>query len=324
MDDIYNKPLKYKEICDIMNEPISTSGSKGRQLQLAKWQQFYDIDKIGTKYYIKKKYSTEELNLIECSGKYASYIADKLLYYFDLMQRTELTISYYDIYEITNMVNINYHVGKNNIYTDRTKEIIKFDTIEDNILELSKDDIIFSSLNSFFEISNKLLKQNVDNAIKSMAQKGLITYNESFILYKKPIKQGDIYVSQPKHICNVDEISTMLDIKNESLNRLGLSKKQLYFAPRIIKKEYHDYILDKVKETFGYDYYTNAIHFIVGKKSVKHELKFHKSNKINKNIQTQMLESKEISKKITAYLNKQFVKEYIDNLGGKNEHQTIM
>ena len=183
-----------------MNEPISTSGSKGRQLQLAKWQQFYDIDKIGTKYYIKKKYSTEELNLIECSGKYASYIADKLLYYFDLMQRTELTISYYDIYEITNMVNMNYHIGKNNIYTDRNKEIIKFDTIEDNILELTKDDIIFSSLNSFFEISNKLLKQNVDNAIKSMAQKGLITYNESFILYKKPIKQGDIYISQPKHI----------------------------------------------------------------------------------------------------------------------------
>ena len=53
-DDYYNTPLKYKEICEIMNESLAT-GSKGRQLQLAKWQQFYDIDKIVTKYYIKKK-----------------------------------------------------------------------------------------------------------------------------------------------------------------------------------------------------------------------------------------------------------------------------
>lgn len=310
-DNIYNKPLKYKEICEIMNEPASTSGAKGRQLQLTKWQQFYDIDKIGTKYYIKKKYSEEELQLIEHSGKYASYIADKLLYYFDLIQETESTISYYDIYEITNMVNTNYHVGKNNMYTDRDKEIIKFDTIEDNILELTKEDIIFSSLNSFFETSNKLLRQNVDNAVKSMAQKGLIVYNESFILYKKPIKCGDIYIPQSKHICNPDEISIMLDIKNEALNRLGISKKQLYFAPRQIKKEYHNYILTRIKELFGYDYYTNAIHFIIGKKSVEHELKFHKSNKINQNVQNQMLESKEINKKITAYLNEQFVNEYI-------------
>lgn len=310
-DNIYNKPLKYKEICEIMNEPVSNSGSKGRQLQLAKWKQFYDIDKIGTKYYIKKKYSEEELQLIEHSGKYASYIADKLLYYFDLIQETEATISYYDIYEITNMVNTNYHIGKNNMYTNRDKELIKFDTIEDNILELTKEDIIFSSLNSFFETSNKLLKQNVDNAVKSMAQKGLIVYNESFILYKKPIKCGDIYIPQPKHICNADEISIMLDIKNEALNRLGLSKRQLYFAPRQIKKEYHNYVLDRIKELFGYDYYTNAIHFIIGKKSVEYELKFHKNNKINQSVQTQMLESKEMNKKITSYLNQQFVEEYI-------------
>ena len=309
-DNYYNTPLKYKEICEIMNEPLAT-GSKGRQLQLTKWQQFYDIDKIGTKYYIKKKYSEEELQLIEHSGKYTSYITDKLLYYFNLIQETEATISYYDIYEITNMVNNTYHEGKNNMYTDREKELVKFDAVEDNILALTQEDIIYSSLSSFFETSSKLLKQNIDNAVKSMEQKGLIVSNKSFILYKKPIKCGKVSIPQPKHICNADEISIMLDIKNEALRSVGLTKKQLYFAHPSVKKEYHNYIRTKIKELFGYDYYTNAIHFIIGKKSVEHELKFHKSNKINRNVQTQMLESKEMNKKITSYLNKQFVNEYI-------------
>lgn len=55
-----NEPLSYKEVCAEMNDVLKTGG-KNRKLQLEKWQQNYDIEKVGMKYIIKRKYKTEEI-----------------------------------------------------------------------------------------------------------------------------------------------------------------------------------------------------------------------------------------------------------------------
>lgn len=315
---IYNQPLKYNDICNIFNDAPVTTGSKGRQLQLRKWQQYYDIEKIGMYYFIKKKYDDTELDLIENSGKYTSYITDRLLNYLTNVKQNEVTLSFYDIYELTTMVNDKYHKGKNNLHNhEKNAEVGKFNVEIGNYLksELGTDNekIISTSLYTFFKVSNKLLRQNVYNALKSMASKGLIIYHDSFILYKKPVsgKNGDLIYSPP-HICSNEEISKILDFKSESLRHVGLSSpKELYCSSINIQNQYYDYLLGLIKKEFGYDSYTNAVKLILGSKAIEHELKFNKSNKLNQNTQNQMIENKEMGQKILRYLCQQFVDEYI-------------
>lgn len=314
----YNVPLKYKEICEMFNDEIVTSGSKGRSLQLRKWQQYYDIEKIGMYYYIKKKYDDTELDLIENSGKYTSYITDRMLDYLSCVKDKEITLSFYDIYEMTTMVNPNYHKGKNNLHTqDHDKEVQKFHlnigNYMQNELGASNDKVISASLYTFFKVSNKLLRQNVYNALKSMQRKGLIIFHDSFILYKKPEKlpNGEI-VYYPPHICTNAEISRMLDLKAESLSYVGLnSPRELYCAGIDIQNRYYDYLLSKIRSEFGYDSYTNAVRIILGNKAIEHEMRFNKSNRLNENVQKQMIENKEMSQKIVNYLTNQFVGEYV-------------
>lgn len=319
----YNTPLKYSEICAVFNDTPVTTGSKGRSLQLRKWQQYYDIEKIGMYYYIKRKYNDTELDLIENSGKYTSYITDRLLEYLSCVKDKEITLSFYDIYELTTMVNDKYHKGKNNLHSlKKDEEVQKFHidlgTEMQNELNIDNSRLISVSLYTFFKVSNKLLRQNVYNALNSMYKKGLIIYHDSFIFYKKPVKldNGEIIYSPP-HICSNEEVSKMLDFKAESLRHVGLtSYKELYCASIDVQNKYYEYLLGKIKSTYGYDSYTNAVKLILGNKAIKHELKFNKSNKLNKNIQNQMIENKEMSQKIFKYLCQQFVDEYVcyDNL----------
>ena len=314
----YNVPLKYKEICEMFNDEIVTSGSKGRSLQLRKWQQYYDIEKIGMYYYIKKKYDDTELDLIENSGKYTTYITDRLLDYLSCVKDKEITLSFYDIYEMTTMVNDKYHKGKNNLHTqDKDREVQKFHVdlgIDvQNELGLSNERMISVGLYTFFKVSNKLLRQNVYNALKSMQKKGLIIFHDSVILYKKPVKSasGEMVYSAP-HICTNEEISKILDFKSESLRYAGLSNpRELYCAGIEVQNKYYEHLLGLIKAHFGYDSYTNAVRLILGNKAIEHEVRFNKSNKLNENVQNQMIENKEMSQKIVNYLTNQFVGEYI-------------
>lgn len=316
----FNKPLKYAEICALFNDTPVNTGSKGRTLQLRKWQQYYDIEKIGMHYFIKKKYDSTELDLIENSGKYTSYITDRLLDYLSYVKQKEITLSFYDIYEITTMVNDKYHKGKNNLHSkNRDSEIKKFDlnvgTFIQNELGVGNERIISASLYTFFKVSNKLLRQNVYNALKSMSRKGLIIFHDSFILYKKPVKSasGEM-VYYPPHICTNAEIGKMLDFKSESLRFVGLSNpKELYCSSIDTQNKYYEHLLDRIKQEFGYDSYTNAVKLILGNKAIQHELKFNKSARLNENTQKQMLENKEMGQKIVNYLTNQFVNEYVKN-----------
>ena len=316
---IYNEPLKYKEICDIFNDTPVNTGSKGRALQLRKWQQYYDIEKIGMYYFIKKKYDDTELDLIENSGKYTSYITDRLLEYLSCVRDKEVTLSFYDIYELTTMVNERYHKGKNNLHTqDHDKEVQKFHINIGNYVqnELSADNekMISVGLYTFFKVSNKLLRQNVYNALKSMQRKGLLIYHDSFILYKKPLKStnGEM-IYYPPHICTNAEIGKILDFKAESLRYAGLgSPKELYCAGIEIQNRYYNHLLYLIKREFGYDSYTNAVRMILGHKAIEHELVYNKSDKLNENVKMQMIENKEMRQKIVNYLTNQFVNEYIE------------
>ena len=308
---IYNKPMKYKEICELMGEePIKNSGSQKNQ-QIRKWRQFYEIEKDGMYFTIKRKYKDNELDLIEHEGKYTSYIKDTLIKYLMSLGVYETVLSYYDIYEITQMVNETYHKAKNNMYRNtKYVEIDKFKTTQ-NPMERQ---YIESMLNVFFLRSGRILKQNINNALDIMQKESLIIYDKTFLLYKNPIQHvndsGEVwYENQPRHICTEKEKSIMIDFKNESLKIVGLRTLQdLVFCSWETKEVYNNNMLCLVQDNFGYDYYGDGVHLILGEKALARELKY-LSTKINDNVQNQL--SNNLKKDINKYLLCQMNTEYI-------------
>lgn len=307
----YNQPMKYKEICEMMGEePIKNSGSLKNQ-QIRKWRQFYEIEKDGMFFTIKRKYKENELDLIEHEGKYTSYIKDTLIKYLMSLGTHEVVLSYYDIYEITQMVNKTYHTAKNNMYRNsKHVEINKFKTTQNPM----EHQYIESMLNVFFLRSGRLLKQNINNALDIMQKESLIIYDKTFFLYKNPIQHTDDdgnvwYETQPKHICNKKEKSMMIDFKNESLKFVELRTLQdLVFCSWATKEKYNEHMLSLVQENLGYDYYGDGVHLILGEKALERELKY-LSNKINTNVQNQL--SNNLQNDINKYLLLQMNTEYI-------------
>lgn len=74
-----NELLSYKEICEEMNESI-LSGGRSRKNQLEKWQKNYEIEKIKTKYIIKREFEEYEKEYIN------SFIKSKRLKLFNLYE----------------------------------------------------------------------------------------------------------------------------------------------------------------------------------------------------------------------------------------------
>jgi len=63
MDIEYNRPYKYKQMCELMNCQIMTS-TNSRKAQLSQWRQYYNIEKNGTFYIIRQKYNNNEIKTL--------------------------------------------------------------------------------------------------------------------------------------------------------------------------------------------------------------------------------------------------------------------
>lgn len=56
---IFNKPIKYREICEMMGDK-EKKGGKDRKYQLIQWQKKYEIEKNKTWYIIKRELTLDE------------------------------------------------------------------------------------------------------------------------------------------------------------------------------------------------------------------------------------------------------------------------
>jgi hypothetical protein len=271
----------------------------------------YEITQNGRNYEIVRKYTPEEIKQIDTISKYSDYIKDSLIYYLSLVDNYTETITYYDIYEITKMVNAKYHKGKSNLNQGKFfYETVKFTAPSNDMLEINSNDIILSDLFNFFSISKNLLKRNVLNAVESMKKKGLIDYYETFVLYKEVIING--VSTTVKYECNEKDKTKIMDIKALGRELVGVSSPQaVHYLSREKRDEYYRFELDKIEEEFGYTAYTDAIHFMLSKEALRIELKYNKSLQINTNVQNQLLDSAEMHKYIRQALNEQFINEYI-------------
>lgn len=112
--------------------------------------------------------------------------------------------------------------------------------------------------------------------------------------------------------CSKQLAGQILDWENEALSLVGYKTK--WFGRDTKSKTTFDNYLKQKLSQIGYDYYTDAVDLTLATESIKKEAyKLDCKNALNQNVQTKLLESKEMDNIIKS-LNKQFIKEYIDIL----------
>lgn len=298
--------MKLKDLCERYNVPYDSAHTK---LCLSKLSKLCEFTKNGRDYTIIREY-TEEEKFALSNAKFSEYITDLLIKQLSLTAKNVYT--YIELYENMGMVNSFYKSARANIYSkDEYKAFYEVNKFSYDFSQFDADNgmteynIVESNLRKFFFTSNKLLKEIVRNSLNSMQKRRLIYWKPTYRLYKKRQDSPPI-----QHDCTTEEAGQILDWENEALTIVGY-KSKWFGNDEKANNTFHDYVNSKIKENFGYDYYGDAIDFTLAIESIQKEAyKIDCRRLLNQNVQTKLLESKEMDNIIRS-LNKQFIQEYI-------------
>lgn len=305
-DLVLNKAYKYSELCSFFGEEEKTGST--RYSQINRWRQYYDLEKVGSKYLVLKKYDKDELKLIEKHGKFTSYISNLLVQYLAQQEANEITLTYREIFEMLWMVNDKYYpakYGQRNIENEITYNVNPMDK------PINSDKMVSTNISMFFNISGRILKGIVNDALTSMEKRSLIVANKSFRLFRK-VYDADKQTSYiESHDCTKDEISEILDFQAQAMKLVGIKNlSQIFYLDGHKRQIYVNYLQEKIQQRFGYDTYAKSWHLILGKNALQQEQKALSKNQLNTNVANRLLTSKEM-KLISTTINEQMVEEYI-------------
>lgn len=258
---IYNKPLKYKDICEQMNDDVLPSKSTNRKYQLKRWESNYEIEKVGTYYFIKRELTDEEKYIKANENSFKEIIERLLMWYLNESEDYIVYLSYDDLFGILKMVNNSYHqarihkldeVDNFNIKDIKTKEET----------EIDGKNIVYRYLSIFFDSSEKIMKDSLNYVFKDMVNRNMILLNSGFKLYTK--KRIEIngkykYVWDTK-ICTPSENSEIMTIQNSVLKEYGMTKNtQYYTVDKKTQNEIREKMINKVSEKFNCDSYAKVL-----------------------------------------------------------------
>ena len=299
----FNTEYTYDEMCELMNEPPQ-HGGKQRNNQLAKWRQFYDIDKVGKNYVLLRKYTKDELKLTENHGKFTTYISNLMVQYLATQEQSEVCMTYREILEMLWMVNKDYFPTK---YGQKNVELTyNLNPIDGN------QQVLANNVSMFFSISGRILKQIVNDSLASMEKRSLLIANKSFRLFRREQNADTKEIITVSHECTPQEVSEILDFQSQAMKIVGIkSLSQLMYLSQQKRQTYFNYVNDRVYERFGYDRYAKSWRLILGQKALQAEYyEVLSKDKLNANVQDKLLTSKEM-KLLSTTINEQMVENYI-------------
>lgn len=289
-----NEKLTYKELCLELKEN-ELQGGRQRTTQLKKLSQSYEIEKIDKKYIIKREYTKEEKIMLDNNGKFTIYIKELLLNRIkNQNNKTQISMSYREIFEGLAMVNENYYKAKYNefnIYLDQILDEYKimktYNTFDD-----TGTDIIEHNMRLYFYKSGKLLREIIGNSLKSMQKNDLIIYSRTFLLIKKV--DGIVH----KKYTSPEEDSKILGIID--IVKSEFNDTPIFYLSYCDRTKYYDRINEEVKRIFNYDFCFDAVRIILSVSAIQRDLLKAKEiilnkQKLNKNVQNKFTNSKEMN-----------------------------
>lgn len=289
-----NKELSYKEVCQQLGD-IEINSGKGRKLQLERWQEQYNIEKISRgKYIIHGQLSKEESQSIKDRKNYANFLQATLLQFLSESEYSTSVYTYRDIREHLMMVNPNYFPVK---YYQKELNLKVSHKYTEELTEALKK-IWFDNADSHDEYAIKA-------ALRKLSDRHLISIKETHVFYKHIKLPNGTTVSSKPELATDEQEAQFLQVGIEYLNKVGCKNVgELYSKGRIIQQSYYRALVDYIK-TLGYDRYARA--FVITRASelnrfvkflapefnemqVNRYLKSKRFNSIPKAINEQMIE----------------------------------
>lgn len=296
---IFNEPLKYKQLSELMNEEPA-QGGRNRTLQLNRWKQYYEIEKIdNNKYIIKREYGDLEKKIIEKNGKFTTYIQNLIVYKLineNKQNNYEVRFSYRELLEFLCLVNpMFYQLKRQNDENaidiqEYAESVIDRITISDK-----KRESVYDNIDLFLDYTETLLKRLVKDSLKSMEQRKLIISSKSFRLYRRRYNKELKRFEVQKHDCTDEEVSKILKFYVEVMQIFHIKKEnQIFGMEDMLVNEFFAQINDRIKEEFDYDLHSPTFKLILAK-GVFNTFQYEPSlstKKLNENVQNKLKNNK--------------------------------
>lgn len=286
----------YDKFCELVNEPCLNGHKKTTQIK--NWCNYIDITKGYNKITLNKVYNSDEMLLIGHNVKFTEYIADLIIMYLAHSENKIETLTYKEFAEYFYMVNKNYYKAKYQKYNYENQFKLKTNLI--SFTPQSAQLRIKEDMGIFFNITDRIIKEIIRNALKSLRNKGLIIYSENFKIYKE-IKTYDGRTITKGYICTEEQRKEFLDIRKSVMRRYNIQKLQdtLYMNYLDREKYYQDLKQAMMNSDILYhcSRYANAFNIEYGEKAIGYEYKkLMKQNRsvLNNNMQYKLLTTKEM------------------------------
>ena len=293
----FEKELSYKQLCSLTGEEESSSGNV-RKYQLERWQEKYNIEKIGRgKYIVHGQLTKEESQTIKDRKNYANFLQATLLQFLSESEASTTVYTYRDIREHLMMVNPNYFPVK---YYQKELNIKVSYKYTAELTEALKR-IWFDNADNHDEYAIKA-------ALRKLSDRRLISIKETHVFYKHiRLPNGNTVSSKPE-LATDEQEAQFLQVGIEYLNKVGCKNVgELYNKSKIIQQGYYRALVNYIK-TLGYDRYARA--FVITRASELNRMVKFLAPEFNEMQVNRYLKSKRFNS-IPKDMNEQLVEELI-------------
>lgn len=293
----FEKELSYKQICSLIGEEESSSGNV-RKYQLERWQEQYDIEKVGRgKYIVHKQLSEEETQAIKDRKNYSNFLQATLLQFLSESESSTTVYTYRDIREHLLMVNKNYFPVK--YYQKELNLKVPHQYTEELTEALKK--IWFDNADSHDEYAIKA-------ALRKLSDKHLISIKETHVFYKHVILPNGNTVSSKPQVATDEQEAEFLQVGLDYLERIGCKNVgELYSKNKFLQQGYYRALVNYIK-TLGFDRYARA--FVITRASELNRLVKSFAPEFNEMQVNRYLKSKRFNS-IPKAINEQMIEELI-------------
>lgn len=306
---VYNKDLKYSELCKMFGEEPKRGGSL--QNQLSDWGRSYEIEKVKRGVYrILKKYTDVEKIEHQSYFKSKTYITSILCTLLNAQNGNVINVNMIELMYVLKAINDNFKYAR-----------WSHDNTMDFLLEQGETD--YGYLINFTNNVESILRRLIKDALNSMKDKKLIelTYipmfaREYYIDGKKrnSIRPMDKNSEEP-HLLEAQRLAYK-ELKYDSWSKCVEDATYLEW------QRINDIMLQHLKEKLGIAYFYYNYEIVLNKDGLQDEITTHfgmMQRSFNLYIQDKILNSK--AKELTTIPNKQkekYVQVLIDSETGIN------
>lgn len=248
LEEYVGQEITYKEFCEKVEIEPKTRIEKTRQLKT--FEPYMNLDVKRDRLLISRLYDKDEMLLVKRNSNFQDYFENLLILHLNDCPDNVAKFTYSDVEKLFCLVNENYVKTKYNkkeyiTSKDLKKNYNRFD-FED--YEIAYD--INKNINLFFDVSDRIMRKIIDNALDSMEKRSLILVNKSFRLYR------EIYVPEinefrlSKTDCTDEQKNEILDIKKRLMDKFGLkNERDIFFMKREPRLKYYEEFNAEIKSS---------------------------------------------------------------------------